>query len=76
MPKMSFNRFINLEANPKEAAQIEFVSFRNSLSLLGDGALMAMDGVSYAVSLYAEKRKSSAADAERLDRMARSSDIT
>lgn len=37
---------------------------------------MAMDGVSYAVSLYAEKRKSSAADAERLDRMARSSDIT
>eukprot|EP00438_Fugacium_kawagutii_P025425 Skav235050 [mRNA] locus=scaffold824:126532:133948:- [translate_table: standard] len=32
----------------------------NSLSLLGDGALMAMDGVSYAVSLYAEKRKSSA----------------
>lgn len=42
----------------------------NSLSLLGDGALMAMDGVSYAVSLYAEKRKSSAEDAMRLDRRA------
>jgi len=42
----------------------------NSLSLLGDGALMAMDGVSYAVSLYAEKRKASAQDAKRLDRAA------
>ncbi|CAE7524039.1 egl-4 [Symbiodinium pilosum] len=42
----------------------------NSLSLLGDGALMAMDGVSYAVSLYAERRKASAQDAKRLDRAA------
>ncbi|CAJ1387141.1 unnamed protein product [Effrenium voratum] len=42
----------------------------NSLALLGDGALMAMDGVSYAVSLYAERQKSSAEDAKRLDRIA------
>ncbi|CAE7237815.1 unnamed protein product [Symbiodinium natans] len=42
----------------------------NSLSLLGDAALMAMDGVSYAVSLYAEKKKASAQDAKRLDRAA------
>eukprot|EP00933_Yihiella_yeosuensis_P045148 TRINITY_DN40472_c0_g1_i1.p1 TRINITY_DN40472_c0_g1~~TRINITY_DN40472_c0_g1_i1.p1 ORF type:complete len:323 (+),score=66.03 TRINITY_DN40472_c0_g1_i1:127-1095(+) len=41
----------------------------NSLSLLGDGMLMAMDGVSYAVSLYVERRKHTAEDSERMDRM-------
>lgn len=50
--------------------QIFFGLLANSLSLLGDGALMAMDGASYAVSLYAEKRKSSAEDAKRLDKRA------
>ncbi|CAL1141297.1 unnamed protein product, partial [Cladocopium goreaui] len=50
--------------------QIFFGLLANSLSLLGDGALMAMDGASYAVSLYAEKRKSSAEDATRLDKRA------
>lgn len=33
----------------------------NSLSLVGDGALMAMDAISYAVGLYVEKRKCSGA---------------
>lgn len=50
--------------------QIFCGAIANSLSLLGDGALMAMDGVSYAVSLYAEKKKASAQDAKRLDRAA------
>jgi len=41
----------------------------NSLSLVGDGALMGMDSVSYAVGLYAERRKAEAVQAERADRL-------
>jgi len=37
----------------------------NSLSLLADGMLMAMDGVSYCISLWVERRKAAAAVADR-----------
>lgn len=53
--------------------QLTCGAIANSLSLLGDGALMAMDGVSYAVSIYAERRKLNATEdaivAERADRL-------
>eukprot|EP00930_Biecheleria_cincta_P069941 TRINITY_DN57612_c0_g1_i1.p1 TRINITY_DN57612_c0_g1~~TRINITY_DN57612_c0_g1_i1.p1 ORF type:complete len:362 (-),score=76.88 TRINITY_DN57612_c0_g1_i1:4-1089(-) len=51
-------------------AQLACGVFANSLSLLGDGALMAMDGFSYAVSIYAEKRKATSQDSGKVDRMA------
>lgn len=50
-------------------AQLACGFVANSLSLLGDGALMGMDGVCYAVSIYAERRKADARDAERADRL-------
>jgi len=40
----------------------------NSLSLVGDGALMAVDGVCYAVGLYSESQKVDAHQAEIADR--------
>lgn len=49
--------------------QLTFGVVANSLSLLGDGALMGMDSVCYAVAIYAERHKVDAAQSKRVDRL-------
>lgn len=50
-------------------AQLVCGAFANSLSLLGDGALMGMDSVCYAVGIFAERRKADRRLAARADRL-------
>lgn len=49
-------------------AQLTCGIMANSLSLIGDAVLMGMDGVSYGISLYVERRKAVIQDQARIDR--------